>query len=122
MAWIEPITNRTSSAQYGYEDLNRVGNDVQYLADILNLYSYPVTVSTKTDWTIESDYGAVLSTYLGNITALKNAFYGTVTAPTTILTHTQANDIEMLLNEVETNIQHMLLSFKYSGETLCGEV
>lgn len=116
MAWIEPITNRTSAAQYTHEDLNRVGENVQYLADLLNLYGYAVSVTTKTDWTKENDFNATnLSTYLGNITALKNAFYGTVTVPTTILTHTQANEIERLINEVETYINRMVAGFRKCG-------
>lgn len=122
MAWITPVTNRTSAAQYGYEDLNRVGEDVQFLADLLNFYGYAVTVTTKTDWAKENDFNATnLQTYLNNITALKNAFYGTVTVPTTILTHTQANDIERLLNEVETYINRMVASFKKCGTFKSGQ-
>lgn len=121
MAWITPVTNRANTATYGYEDLNRVGEDVQFLADVLNLYGYAVTVTAKTDWSMTDNFNVDSPTaYLADIATLKAAFYGTIETPTTILTAEQANNIELLLEEIETNITNMITAFRHSGVTISG--
>jgi len=127
MSWITPVTDRTSTVpptQYTQTDLNRVGEDVQYLANLLISYGYPVTVSTKTDWAIGNVPRATqMAQYIADLAALKAAFYGTVALPGTMskIGFADANNIEKLLLEIETNINHMLLSFWGCGEIGCGE-
>lgn len=109
---------------YNASDLNRVGEAVQYLSDTLAGYGYPITVSTKTDWT-EDDIPTVtqLTAYLSNVATLKAGFHGAGTLPSTtdFMTVTEANQIEQLLQEIETNINNMAAAFWYSGEIYSGE-
>ena len=113
-----------SKGSYNATDLNRVGQAIQYLADLLNSYGYSVTISPKTDWTIsdiprESD----MTLYLADLEALKAAFYGTVTLPGSMdnLTPETANDIEKPLLEIETYINRMVAGFRKCGTFKCGQ-
>lgn len=137
LALREKVKNRTATESeralwvssqngaYNYSDMNRVGNAIQYLAGLLNGYGYPVTVSPKTDWdTSGIPQQAQMAQYLSDLNAIKSALYGTKEVPSSMsnLTHEQANTIEALLEEIETNIYNMAASFVYSGEIYCGEV
>ena len=61
--WIEPIVDRNAQdlreqnerAYLNYFDLNRIEQDTEYLADMLNEYGYNQTITHKTDW-IMSDF------------------------------------------------------------------
>ncbi|MEA4894564.1 MAG: hypothetical protein VB064_04805 [Oscillospiraceae bacterium] len=124
MSWITPITNHADGEAYEHEDLNRVGSNIQYLADLLHSFGYAVTVSPKTDWEItDIPILAQMATYLADLNALKAAFYGTTPLPGSMdnLTAEQANNIERLLIETETNINRMILSFWGCAEIGCGE-
>jgi len=124
MVWITPITDRASTAQYTHTDLNRVGTDIQYLADLLNSYGYAVTVSPKTTWVIgEKQRVTAMSNYLAYITALKTNFYGTTALPSSMnnLTAEQANNIEKLLLEIELYITRMIAGFRKSGTFKSGQ-
>jgi len=123
MAWITPVTNRAYGDQYTFEDVNRVGNDIQYLADLLNSYGYAVSVSPKTTWGVgEKQRVNAMTQYLADLAALKTSFYGTITLPSTMnnLTNEQANNIEKLLIEIERNINRMTAGFRHSGTTISG--
>ena len=60
-----------TKGEYRFSDLNRVGSAVRYLASLLGLYGYPVSVSVRTSW-IRSDIPSsdVLQAYLADILAL----------------------------------------------------
>lgn len=108
---------------YDNDDLNRVGNAISYLAGLLNSYSYPVAVNPKTDWTASDIPSAVqMAALLVDLTAVKNCFYGTTTLPAAMdyITHTDANNIELLLIEIETYITNMVAEFQKSGIAKCG--
>lgn len=123
MAWAEPVTGRTGG-YYTHEDLNRVGGNVQYLADTLNGYGYAVSVSPKTDWAVDDvPRVADMTVYLADIAALKAAFYGTTALPADMggLTYTGANNIEKLLAEIETYIGRMIDGFRYCGTFYSGQ-
>lgn len=110
---------------YNVSDLNRVGNNVAYLAGVLDGYGYMVSVAPKTNWTVEDiPTQAQMATYLGNVQALKDGFYGTTDLPETMdkLTADGANNIERLLCEIEQNIHNMTAAWHYSGELFSGEV
>lgn len=110
---------------YNVSDLNRVGNNVAYLAGALDGYGYMVSVAPKTNWTVEDiPTQAQMATYLGNVQALKDGFYGTTDLPETMdkLTADGANNIERLLCEIEQNIHNMTEAWYYCGELYCGEV
>lgn len=110
---------------YTYTDLNRVGEAVRYLSDLLNVYGYAVTVTAKTDWAIDDLFDpSDLETYITDVKTIKEAFYGTTELPETLLTefgYEQANNIEKLLLEVDGYINEMIAAFSYCGEIYGGE-
>jgi len=109
---------------YNATDFNRVGEAVQYLRDTLAGYGYPITVSTKTDWTADDiPTETQRAVYLANVAALKAGFYGAGALPATTdyMTVTEANQIEQLLQEVEGYLVGMIESFRYCGTFYAGE-
>ena len=117
------ITNRTGG-YYNAEDLNRVGDAVQYLADLLNGYGYAVSVSPKTDWTVSDiPRTANMAQYLTDINTIKTKFYGTTELPASMsgIDYTDANNIEKLLLEIETYINRMIDGFRYCGTFYSGQ-
>jgi hypothetical protein len=121
----DDVRNKTAKGFYNATDLNRVGHNVSYLAELLGGYGYAVNVSPKVNWQIDdiprvADMGA----HLADVDAIKSAFYGTVPLPDTMddLTVEGANNIERLLCEIEQNIHNMTEAWYYCGELYCGEV
>ena len=109
---------------YNYTDLNRVGHNLDFLADSLNGYGYLVSVSPKTDWTLEDiPRASDMAQYLADLNALKDKFYGTTPLPASMddLTHTDANNIEKLLLEIETYINRMVAGFRKCGTFKSGQ-
>ena len=110
---------------YSYADYNRVGEAVEDLAEILELNGIGVSVTAKTDWTpTDNITQSDRATYLADLNALKDAFYGTTELPTAWenITFEDANNAEKLLLEIAQNVYCMQASFTYSGEVYSGEV
>ena len=129
MAWQTPITDRTEldviarneKGTYNAADLNRVGECVQILADVLNMYGYFATVDVKTDWEV-GDIPTVtdMETYLENIDNLINASYTLARTPPLpdsmmYLDWRKANAIEKILVDMKEVITRMITHFRYSG-------
>ena len=113
---------------YNYEDLNRVGTAVEYLAGRLNATGYSVTVQPKTDW-VEADNPtpAQMADYLLQVQVLRDAFAVLPTTPELPadmegLTFTEANDIERILSDIDRLITNMAAAWFYSGDLFSGEV
>ena len=109
---------------YWYTDLNRVGSAIQYLAGLLNSYGYAITVTARTNWTTADDLrDDAMAAYLADITAIKSKFYGTTALPAAMdyLGYQDANNIELLLLEVERYINNAIAAFWQSGEMHGGE-
>ena len=110
---------------YNYSDLNRIETWCNYLATTLTGYSYPVSITTKTDWTAD-DFPTQthLERIRSNVQAIKTAYYSTTNIPSSLshITYQQANDIEKILYELNTNLEHMIAAFVYSNEVYAGEV
>ena len=110
---------------YNYSDLNRVEEWCEYLATTLTNYRYPVTITTKTDWN-DTDFPtqAHLERIRSNVQAIKQAYYSATNTPSSLshITYQQANDIEKILFEINTNLKNMIAAFFYSGEIYAGEV
>ncbi len=124
-AEITSFLTEPHKGSYNYADYNRVGEAVEYLADLLNAYGYSVSVTAKTDWTAGEEIDLTArSAYITDIQTLKDAFYGITSIPSewAFINYSQANAIERLLLEIEENITNMEASFKYCGLALCGEV
>ncbi len=109
---------------YNYEDLNRVGEAVQYLADQLGGYGYLVEVKPKTNWAENTiPLAGQVETYLNDLNALKAKFYGTTDLPDTMdnIDLEDANNIEKLLIEIEIYINWMVAGFRKSGTFKSGQ-
>lgn len=124
MSMITGVTDRIKGVNYDIADLNRVGNNVQYLTETLISYGYSVTTVPKTDWT-KGDlfWEDALEVYRQNVENLKAAYYGTTPLPSTMsdIEHTDANNIEKLLAELEEYIRRMVAGFRKSGTFKSGQ-
>lgn len=119
------VDNLTDKGKYRCTDLNRVEQWCRYLADKLTVYSYPVSIETKTNWTMR-DYVPPLEMerIRGNVAKIKQAYLSFTSVPENLeyMTFEKANDIERILYEIETFIDNMVSIFYYSNEIYCGEV
>ena len=129
------VTDRTASdvaagndkGTYNASDLNRVGQAVSYIADLLTGYGYSVQVSPKTDWAIgDIPYPAQLQQYLSDVAALRAVLELLPTTPEVPadmegLTVQEANDIEKILVDIDALLSIMATTFIPCGEALCGE-
>jgi len=126
--WITPVTNRTVGAEYASMDLNRIGNNLQYLSGLLNGYGYTVSITGKADWTINDiPRAADMVTLINDLTAIRAALTVFLTTPATPanmnnVTYSIANNIEKILYDVDTLISNMVAAWYYSGDLYCGEV
>ena len=129
------ITDRTAAdvrfgrdkGFYNATDLNRVGKAVAYIAERLTGYGYAVEVSPKTDWS-ESDTptASQMETYRLNIASLRAVIAVLASTPETpermrALDYVKANDIERILQDLDTLITNMEQAWFFSGELYAGE-
>ena len=113
---------------YNSVDLNRVENNTEYLADVLNGYGYNTALAHKTDW----ERGDLLSgvdagRYLNNVKELRLVYLVLPTTPQLPdnmhnLDYIGANAIEKNLLDMHTLIGLMERAWHYSGEIYSGEV
>ena len=99
---------------YDVSDVNRVGQAVAYLTSLLAAAGYTVTTNPKIDWTKDDEVTPELyAQYLADIATLRNALtYSAPTAPTSVLTIQQANEIETILvalNDALTRLSAVLV-------------
>lgn len=121
------ITDRGSGTFYNASDLNRVGDAVRYLAKRFTDYGYAVAVSPKADWS-ESDTPTTgqMETYRLNIAHLRAAIAVMAATPETpetmrFLDYLKANDIERILQDLNTLITNMEQAWFFSGDLYAGE-
>ena len=113
---------------YNASDMNRVGEAVRYLADLLTGYGYAVDVTASQDWTIaDAPSESELARYLADVSAVRSALTmqdNTPLLPDSMvgMTWIGANNIERVLAAVEDSIRRMEQSWFYFGEVYCGEV
>lgn len=113
---------------YNYTDLNRVGNAVKYIADMLNTAGYNVKINVKLDWVLE-DLPTIsqLEEYLGNVRTVRDATDVKTVLPTLPenmkhLKYNEANDIEQVLILLEKYLFELIKAQLYSNEVYSGEV
>ena len=119
------VLNKTPKGKYEYTDLNRIEEWCEYLAEILNSYSYNVNITVKTNWTrLDMPTVSEMERIRQNVLNIKNAYYSFTQVPSNLnfMTIYKANDIEKILNEIEILINNMVSQFYYSGEIFAGEV
>lgn len=118
----------TLKGSYNAADLNRVGAAMLYVADRFNSFGYVVDVSLKTDW-METDTPTVsdMEHYLSTLSVLRGAMAvmrstPEVPADMDLLTYIEANDIEKILEDIDTLLTNATQAWFYSGEMFSGEV
>lgn len=110
---------------YNYTDMNRVGQAVQYLAEVLHGYGYAAAVSVKTDWEEgSSPTKSERAQYLANVLTVYSALLTDPALPETMekLDTDGANQIEQALAAVQSAVQRMELTWFFCAEVFCGEV
>lgn len=116
---------------YNKGDLNRVGEALNYLHDRLNAAGYITynnTFTARTNWTVASiPTAADLTHYLKCVSSIREAMATFATTPpaptdTGALDYIEANNIELILGDVEILINNMLAARHYSGDLFAGEI
>lgn len=117
----------TDKGYYNATDLNRVGEAVAHIAERLTGYGYAVEVSPKADWS-ESDTptASQMETYRLNIARLRAVIAVMAATPETpermrALDYVKANDIERILQDLDTLINNMEQAWFFSGDLYAGE-
>lgn len=124
---LNDIMQKNSKGYYNASDLNRIGEWQTYIAELLNGYSYYVSITPKTNWQIgdiprQSDIDKIKD----DTTKLKNAFYSKATTPSltigiNYIPYNTANDIEHIIKDLDELIENMIQSFIYCDTIYCGE-
>jgi hypothetical protein len=120
------VTNRGAGSYYNAADLNRVEAATSTVAGMLTAAGYPVTITTKTDWTMaDIPTASNMARYLGNVQLCITQFAQVpgVTLPSSIanLTYTGANNIEKVLLGLEEMIGVMEENYRRCGAYVCGQ-
>ena len=121
------ITDRGPGTFYNVSDLNRVGEAVRYLAERFTGYGYAVTVNPKTDWTEDIvPTRKQLEPYRRNIAELRRQLTVMAATPETpetmrALNYVKANNIERILQDIDTIITNMEQAWFFSGDLYAGE-
>lgn len=124
---LEDVANKTAKGFYNATDLNRVGEAVRYLAERFTGYGYAVTVNPKTDWTEDNvPTRKQLETYRRNIAELRRQLTVMAATPETpetmrALNYVKANNIERILQDLDTLITNMEQAWFFSGDLYAGE-
>ena len=121
---------------YNATDLNRVGEAIEYIADLFGGFGFPMAITPKTDWTINDiPTSQDLENYLSNVAAMRSMmsnipvypsdWQAPPETPETMqhLTYEQANDVERILTEindlllwVSNNLLWLFAGDGYAGE------
>lgn len=123
---IQDIKNRTAKGYYNFNDLNRIELWCVYIAEILNRYSYHITVNTKTNWTRKDFLNVThLARIKSNVMALKNNYITYTYTPnvsgTGNMTFDEANKIEKILKDLDEILINMQRYFVISGVASCNQ-
>lgn len=131
MAWITPKTNWTTSNYYNYSDVNRVENNTDAVADLVETYSArPILDIVKKDWTnADIVFYDAINRIESNILALKNATYQPLDwiVPITnwvsadVFDYVDANRLEANLLALYVMINNIIAEFEYCGSIICGQ-
>lgn len=120
--------NAGMKGAYNYTDLNRVEMAVNYLRDYLAQYGYVAGIGPLRTWT-EKDVPTVgdMQRYLDNVRILRSVltvFPSTPQVPESVenFTFTKANQLEQILQDVESLVKNMVAAFIQAGEIYGGEM
>lgn len=112
---------------YNYTDLNRVGDAINYLANLLNSYAYYNNIKAKNDWKIgDKPNHEQMEKYLNDLKQLKETFFVFQSSPQipndmVSLTYEEANNIEKLIYDIDFILKNMEQNFIHSGVANAGQ-
>lgn len=112
---------------YNNTDFNRVGEAINYLADLLNSYGYKNDAVARTNWEVsEKPNQEQMNDYLNNLNKLKECYSvkpNTPDLPFNMekLTFAEANNIEKILYDINELIEGMKQNFIMCGVPSCGQ-
>lgn len=121
---------------YNATDLNRVGEAIEYIADLFGGFGFPMAITPKTDWAIKDiPTSQDLEDYLSNVVAIRSmmsnipvypsGWQAPPESPETIqhLTYEQANDIERILTDINDLLVWVSnnLLWLFAGDVYAGE-
>ncbi len=118
------INNLTSKGYYNCTDLNRIEEWCEYLAEILNKYSYFVNITIKKSWSmLDLPTQSDLERIRQNVNTLRQAYFSFTQIPENLdyMTWQKANDIEKILDEIDKILTAMENNFVYCGVAGCGQ-
>lgn len=130
------VAARNDKGTYNASDLNRVGAAMNYVADRLRAAGYDPHISPKTDWKDDDWVGQDAQyVYLKDLEELRKQFTLLESTPmvpprilaTTInsgdgLTYVWANNIEQILEDIDSLLTNIPDGWFYSGDLYNGEV
>lgn len=120
----QDLLDDTDKAYYDNTDLNRVESWCRYLADELTSWNYPISITTKTNWTtIDLRDEPNMNRIRSNIKAIMDGYYYlTALAPNVNLwNYTKANNWEQILYEINGFLIGMKHYFVYSNVANSGQ-
>lgn len=115
---------------YGSSDLNRVEAFAEALLQQLPQLDIHLALETKTDWTLRDSFSpdtwpvkSQMRRYLGNVRTLCECLQLAPALPERMekLTHIGANQIEKALLDVQSRIEGVCSTYRFSGEVFAGE-
>lgn len=123
------VTNRGPGASYGWRDMNRVGEAMEYIAARLRECGFHIPGEARTDFS-RTDFPTptVFDEYLGRLQMLHEAIALFVTSPPVpevgsakdYMTYDEANDIERILLDIERMLRNMACAYRHCGAPVCG--
>lgn len=118
------LTNNNLKGQYNWTDLNRVEKWCKYLAEELTAQNIPISITTKTDWTVyDMRTNADMIRIKNNINALCDA-YTAIERPYTSVTnwtYPKANRWEKVLDQLRQFVASQENMYIYGGIARGGE-
>ena len=124
----QDVTDGTAKGSYNASDLNRVGSAMAYLRERFNDHGYNVQIAPKTTWKeIDVPTKSDMTLYLDCLGTLRGVIAlpeDTPKTPKTMenLTYKTANNIEKILEAIDSMLSKSLSFLWYSGDIYSGEV
>ena len=126
---VKQVENRIENPKgaLSHTMLNRIENNSQHLAALLNSYNYKVEIDVKIDWAREDYFRpSDLDRIKQNLIALKDAYYSLPSTPSLVtgkktINYVDANNLEQIEKDLNQIITAMEQIFVYCGVANMGQ-
>ena len=124
------VFDRVPGSSYGYEDMNRVAEAMEFIAARLQACGCTIEVRPERFSREDMPTENALTHYLEQLRIIRSELAVFITTPPVpgvsserpYMTVQEANDIEKILVDVDQLITNMIAAYYYSGEIYGGEV